>query len=141
MASIKVHEVEATTPVEMAYMAGVLDSDGWVTWHGRTIRFGLGQGTPQVPEFMQRKLGGSIQVREACTEECRLKHVHYRSGFYIWAVSGERAVIALQNLRPFLLIKGDRVDALIRRFQSSEFGRYGQRWHDVFRRAGWKVVA
>jgi len=91
-----------------AYMAGCIDSDGYITVTkrspsgGRTNpsyypRVGINQTDPIVPELFRATFGGHIH-----------RHVPKNPGhkpWFIWQAEGPKAAVALRKLKPFLRLK------------------------------------
>lgn len=103
---------------DLAYLAGVLDSDGYITVNrttrnkagGRkqvchTAKVGIAGTRRQPHDFAASLFGGSVFAYEP-------KNPAHRTQFQ-WQVSGRMAVPILRSVRPFLLIKGPQADLAI----------------------------
>jgi ABC-type dipeptide/oligopeptide/nickel transport system ATPase subunit len=101
-----------------AYLAGVMDSDGWFTIkrHASNSRYGqsftysesagCGQTTPQAVELLQASFGGVVKVRTRKTTG-NWKPMHY------WAVTNMIAADVAATLRPYLRVKAVHADLII----------------------------
>jgi len=91
--------------VAYAYCAGIVDSDGHVSIHRYLNKYGtwygsatsIGQTSPQATKIFQYMFGG--HVYEITTK--------YRK-VYKWSATGNRSVICLKTLLPFLKNKVDQ---------------------------------
>lgn len=97
-----------------AYIAGVIDCDGHICWRGGKYsapNVGVTSISDNLLSWLRTNLGGSCSLqRSTCHGYCDKMHVHKRSNIYKWHVTGFRAVTLLHNIRPFLIIKGDKSD-------------------------------
>jgi hypothetical protein len=104
--------------ITAAYLAGVMDSDGWFTIkrHAANSRYGqsftysesagCGQTSPEAVELLCDTFGGVVKVRTRKTTG-DWKPMHY------WAVTNRIAADVAATLRPFLRIKPEHADLLI----------------------------
>ena len=97
-------------PTDLAYLAGVIDADGYVTatrsTHGGRLYFGaqIGiSGSDRAPHDLAAKLfGGNVN----CHQPNRLR-AHHRLQFH-WQRGGVGAVPIITAVLPYLRIKADR---------------------------------
>lgn len=94
----------------LAYLAGFFDGEGCVSilsYHGGKsfgIRLFASQIDPRPLNILKDKFGGSIQVQPKLPN---------RRTIYKWGVEGEKAVIALNLLRPYLVVKSEQADIVL----------------------------
>lgn len=106
--------IHQMTQLALAYLAGVIDSDGCILIEKRKHRDGrpsmymakiiIGQVDPEAVELAHRTFGGNIHIAKPAATQIGQ---HER---YIWAIVSKAAVRALLAIRPHLRIKGDRAD-------------------------------
>lgn len=101
-----------------AYLAGVMDSDGWFTIkrHAANSAYrdsftysefaGCGQTSPEAVEILQSNFGGTIRIRSRKTAG-NWKPMHY------WVVSNKLAAVVARELRPHLRVKAAHADLII----------------------------
>lgn len=82
------------TPTD-AYFAGYIDADGCVRFSSGTPRIEVKSVFPWVLHQLQDRFGGSVT---------KINEEGERS-FYRWAISGQRAQMALIQLEPHLIVK------------------------------------
>lgn len=120
-----------------AYLAGVMDSDGWFTIkrHAANAKYresftysefaGCGQTRPEAVELLRAAFGGTIRLRGRKTTG------DWRPMYY-WVVGNRMAADAASTLRPHLRIKAEQADLVIairaskdapRRYDPSATGR------------------
>lgn len=104
---------------EVAYLAGVLDSDGWFTIHLNTKQsanptyspdFGINQVEPHAIELAQRLFGGKISVIDYS------KHKANRFStkpMYHWQPDKLGMVVVLKELIPYLRIKRKQAEVIL----------------------------
>lgn len=100
------------TKVELAYLAGAIDSDGTIgvkrsTYAMRVTgdctaatfseRVALRQVGPEIPTFLRDTFGGSLYITKPSAKNGR--------PLYSWAVTDMRAAACLKALLPFLRVK------------------------------------
>lgn len=102
----------------LAYLAGVLDSDGFITirrhaansQYGNSFTFsehiGVGQAAPHAVSDFQRRWGGSLKLRRRQTEG------NWRPLYY-WTVTNRLEFACVIALRPWLRIKSRQADLLL----------------------------
>jgi hypothetical protein len=101
-----------------AYLAGVMDSDGWFTIkrHAANTKYaksytysenaGCGQATPEAVELLQAAFGGVIHLRGRKGGEA-----HWRPLYY-WSVFNRQAATLAETLKPYLRIKAAQADLI-----------------------------
>lgn len=111
-----------------AYLAGVMDSDGWFTIkrHAANAAYkdsytyseyaGCGQTSPEAVALLQAEFGGTIRLRGRKTEG-DWKPMHY------WVVSNRMAAVVARDLRPYLRVKAEQADLIIGLRQSKDTPR------------------
>jgi hypothetical protein len=105
----------------LAYFAGAIDADGFVTIQRCTpspkrvdgrrrtycvAKLGLSQTDADVPEMMLEQFGGSIHVHTPKNPRHRAVHQ--------WSVTNQKAAMVLRAIRPFLVLKGEQADLACR---------------------------
>jgi hypothetical protein len=102
----------------LAYLAGVMDSDGWFTirrdeareWPGsysHSENIGCGQTSEAAVSLLSENFGGKITLRSRKGREDSWQPVHY------WWLGNRRAADCVRALRPYLRIKGAQADLLL----------------------------
>ena len=104
--------------LELAYFAGAVDADGWITIlrqvrgksQGTTHHevLGLAQVTPTVPYQLCARFGGIVHIRKRPGTSAK----NWRTIYY-WQVLSIRATMAVTCLRPYLRVKAAQADILI----------------------------
>jgi hypothetical protein len=112
------------TEQELAYVAGILDSQGSIAV--RTTADGtelpqlsvsgpnvemllwLGEMTGVKPVITSRRY-----AKAGCAEHCSEKHVHVMSRSGRWLISGAKATVVLAATRPFLRWKGTQAGSAV----------------------------
>lgn len=101
-----------------AYLAGVMDSDGWFTikYHATNSKYaesftysefaGCGQTRPEAVEMLREAFGGTIRLR-------RRKTAGDWRPMYYWVVGNRMAGTAATTLRPYLRLKAEHADLII----------------------------
>ena len=107
----------------LAYLAGIIDADGFVTIH-RSVRasrvyhapcIGIA-GTDRQPHDLAAGLwGGTVRRYQP-------KVLRYRAQFH-WQRQGTSAVAAIMAVRPYLRIKAEQADLALELWESIEDGR------------------
>ena len=102
---------------ELAYIAGFFDGEGCITSGGRRCSLAISaSNTDKQPlEFIQRIFGGSIY-------ECLPKKLKW-STVYNWRIGGAYALIVLESLLPYLIVKRRQALLGIELIKSSDIGR------------------
>ena len=95
------------------YVAGVIDARGHiesVTRHGvPTARVRVTTRRRDLLNYVQKLAGGGVRIdergyqRRPCSDHCNEQHTHVARQSAYWDVTGERAVIILFNVLPFLV--------------------------------------
>ena len=94
------------TSTEIGYVAGILDGEGAISFHGRKGPKKQQYATPTIqvvqvgnvlPLWLKDKFGGSIHVRKNDKRPNRRL-------CYCWFVAGEKARIVLRAVFPYLLL-------------------------------------
>lgn len=100
------------TEVEKAYLAGMIDADGNISIvphkNGRTtaIRVGVTNTYAPLIELLMDWTGGTFSYkRSPCSLDCSKQHVHSRKQSYRFILIGDRAVVVLQNILPYMMEK------------------------------------
>lgn len=108
-----------------AYLAGVMDSDGWFTIkrHAANSAYrdsftysefaGCGQTSPEAVDLLQGNFGGTIRLRRRKTTG-DWKPMHY------WVVSNKLAAVVARELRRYLRVKAAHADLLLALRESKE---------------------
>jgi len=117
---------------DLAYLAGVMDSDGWFTirreeaqkypgsfTHSENI--GCGQTSDAAVSMLSETFGGKITLRGRKGHETTWQPVHY------WWLGNKRAADCVRALRPYLRIKGTQADLLLTLRTSKELPHHVQR--------------
>lgn len=99
--------------LELAYLAGAMDADGYFTIYRENKRgsrtyseaCGLQQTSPVVPEKLKRLFGGSVRL-------CKSRAKRWKP-MYSWAASNRIAFDAVTALLPFLQIKTGQAKLII----------------------------
>lgn len=114
----------------LAYIAGVLDSDGHITikrmhpnGEHKSYLFAetvsLGQTSPIVVDLCWKRWGGRRIVRD---RNGRGKHSKNLSVMYEWCVSDRKACAAISAVVPFLRIKTDQANILLKLREHKNLG-------------------
>lgn len=118
---------------DVAYIAGVIDSDGYITIHKNTSimppiyspRIGINQVEPQAVLLAKELFGGNIQI---------VSPDHFgRKSMYYWQLGSNGLIEALRELIPFMRIKKEqalialRLQENIREWKGKVRGVRGQR--------------
>jgi hypothetical protein len=110
-------------PLVLAYLAGIIDADGYITIqrsvHKERLYFGpkVGiAGTRREPHDLASSLwGGNV----GCYHPKIAGHLPQ----FQWSRNGASAVKVIEAVRPFLRIKGEQADLAIDLWEHLEFGR------------------
>lgn len=102
-----------TTGATGAYIAGVLDSDGWFSikvGKGKKspkfeIRIGVSNTNKKLPLFFKRTCGGTITEKK--------KKDGWKTE-YCWELGNLKAYELIKNVEEYLIIKKDRADLCIK---------------------------
>ena len=112
--------------LEIAYAAGVIDSDGWISIHPSTSSYkaviGLSQVEPQAIKLVSELFGGSIRLMK----KSKLNSFSSRP-LYSWRIEGKTAKRALFELLPYLRIKKTQAQLALDYLQTAEkyFEKFG----------------
>ncbi len=107
------------TPETLSYLAGAMDSDGYLGIRKSSqrarlhdcinvnyfARLGLKQVTPQIPDLLRQTFGGNITFSKS-------KHVNRRP-MYVWNIVHRAAIDACRLLLPYLRIKWQQAKTII----------------------------
>jgi len=108
-----------------AYLAGVMDSDGWFTIkrHAANSAYrdsytyseyaGCGQTSAEAVELLRAEFGGTIRLRQRKTEG------DWKPMYY-WVVSNRLAAAVARDLRPHLRVKAAHAELLLALRDSKE---------------------
>jgi hypothetical protein len=103
-----------------AYLAGVIDSDGHVCWRGGRYaapNVGVTNTDMGLLRWLKANIGGSTSLqRKVCHKVCTKHHPHRRHQIFKWHITGYRAVVLLEEMRPYFVIKGKKSDKVIKMF-------------------------
>lgn len=100
---------------DWAYLAGFVDSEGCICAYRRPQsglyypRMTVSQVDPTPLVWAQNELGGNI----------RTQRLEGRRPIHRWVISGSRLIPTLQNLLPYLKVKGDEAQLAIALFTPS----------------------
>jgi hypothetical protein len=113
--------------LDLAWLAGVIDSDGCITidkntWRVRTLgqcptyqeMIALSQITPEGVHLAQKLFGGSVGIQKPRGIS---RHPMYR-----WQARNKIAIVAIRSLFPFLRIKRGQAEILLRLRRVKERG-------------------
>ena len=102
---------------DLAYIAGFIDGEGSITSGGRrcTLKVNATNIDKEPLEFIQRMFGGSIY-------ECPPKKLEWRTIFR-WVIGGASALVVLESLLPYFIIKRKQALLGIELAKSSDMGR------------------
>jgi hypothetical protein len=91
-------------------------------------------------EWAQKKCGGAIGARrkQVCRRNCSLTHVHSRKLGYRWVIRGERAIIVLENIFPYLQEKQDIAIQVINHTRSRKRYSAGDGVRVKMSKLGWE---
>lgn len=117
---------------ELAYVAGILDSQGCISVRTTNDGTELPQVSVSGPNVAMLTYLGEITgvrpvitsrnyTKAGCSEHCAEKHVHVISTSGRWLVSGVKATVVLAACRPYLRWKGTEADAVVDLGLSSPF--------------------
>ena len=103
-----------------AYLAGVLDSDGHITWRAgryQTPDIGVTNTSLVLMDWLASVAGGSVALQrpQGVAPGGYVRH----ADIYKWHLTGYRAVIVLRAIRPWLLIKGAKADLVVAQSSST----------------------
>lgn len=124
-------------PQIAGYLAGMIDADGHVifrTGRNSSPDVGVTNTSRELMTWLCTHVGGAFSLQRAtCEPECESTHIHQRAVIFKWHVTGQRAVILLLAIRPYLVIKGDRADTVIAKYErhTSTMQRPARRRHHI----------
>lgn len=116
----------------LAYLAGVMDSDGWITIKRTEARdypgsfthsenIGCGQTSDAAVSQFQQCFGGTTRLRSRKGHETTWQPIYY------WTVGNKGAAECIAALRPYLRVKARQADLLLAIRASKELPRAQQR--------------
>ena len=112
-------DMKKETELKIAYLAGVLDSDGWFTIHKNSRQgllsiyspdIGINQVESEAIMLAQSLFGGTVGIIDFSKQENRFS----RKPMYSWKCSAGMQDIVLESLIPHLRIKRKRAEILLR---------------------------
>lgn len=120
----------AAEKLELAYLAGAMDADGFFTMTKTRVRgsvtvcesVGLAQLQPTVPRLLQARFGGYIQHRKRPES-----HAGNWRPIYYWAATTKNAARCAAALRPFLKVKTAQADLILALRASKDLPREQRR--------------
>lgn len=137
------------TEANKAYIAGMIDADGHVSIvpnkQSKTTAVRVAITNTYIPLLQQlvEWTGGSINHRrKPCDLDCVINHVHSRKQSYRFIVVGDRAVVILQNIVPYMIEKQDLAfKAIDEGLKSRELSRVKRESNGVkeLRSLGWRI--
>lgn len=105
------------------YLAGMVDADGHMSWRGSpnfSPILGVTNVNLDLHRLLVEKLGGSYSTqRRICADglRCREKHIHRRQNTTKWHISGQRVIIVLRNILPFMIVKADKAKRMMQMYR------------------------
>ena len=103
MTNTLIHKILSTRLYDIAYTAGVIDSDGWIimasTPSSYRIAMGIKQQKPEAIELASELFGGNVRISKPD------EHRFSQEPAYVWIISGRMALAALEEMANFLRIK------------------------------------
>lgn len=115
-------EMGITTPLDLRYMAGMMDADGHFTWRGGKYQ-APDIGVTNTSAVLIRRLaylgGSTSEQRRACAEGCVEPHIHRRESILKWHLTGYRAVMACSALAPHLIIKAEQARRMVDQYHAA----------------------
>jgi len=112
--------------LEIAYAAGVIDSDGWISISpspsSYKVLVGLAQVEPQAVKLLSSLFGGTVSLKKYSDP----KRFSSRP-MYTWRIEGKTAKKALFELLPYLRIKNAQARLALDYLRTSEehFRKFG----------------
>ncbi|MFD3484953.1 hypothetical protein [Streptomyces sp. NPDC058665] len=109
--------------LDLAYLAGVIDSDGYITVH-RSVRNGKAYhaarigiaGTRRQPHDLAASLwGGKVSRYEPKDPRHRVQ--------YQWSRTGDKAAVAITKIQPYLRVKQEQAHIALEVQEHVIFGR------------------
>ena len=112
---------------DKAYMAGIMDADGYFTIKRSTYamrvrgdatqpvfseRVGIKQVTPQAVEFLAQHFGGSVRIEKASAQNGK--------PLYSWQITNKMAARLVETLMPYLRIKRRQAEILLQLRESKD---------------------
>lgn len=98
--------------INWGYLAGMLDADGVIFCNlegkGKTqrVRANVINSYKPLIEALCESTGTQLGIyRHPCDYACDLAHFHSRKTLYRWRVGGDRALILLECIEPYLMEK------------------------------------
>lgn len=108
-----------TNPRELGYIAGLLDGEGWITWHKKNERkvgkypfIGIANTNPEVLKYLE-SIGGKVSWRPERTFQFAgvTKKIASCGN---WELHGTLNIIAfLKAILPNLIIKREKAEAML----------------------------
>lgn len=120
-------------------MAGMIDADGHIGWRGGKYMapdVGVTTTSLELINWMSSEIGGCFSLeRRACNQSCIENHIHRRTDIYRWHLTGQRAVIFLEAIEPYLIIKRQSALNKIKMYTESlqEMKRPARRLHHIIK--------
>lgn len=95
------------------YIAGIIDSDGHITWRGGKYQapdVGVTNQSGPLMAYLQHHCGGSVALQRGI-DDVGLGPIS--QDIYKWHLTGERACVLLRAIRPFLIVKATKADEVL----------------------------
>lgn len=106
-----------------AYIAGIIDGEGSIGFRkgkNQTIHLYVSNTHMPLLDWLKNKCGGTICCYiKICLMDCQENHFHKRHRCWRWTVQGERAAIILQNILPYLIIKKQQTEKVLKLWYES----------------------
>ena len=110
------------TPEELAYLAGVIDSDGSIgyyrtraskchPWATAKIGVSIVQAEPAAADLARQLFGGHLGIRKPQIDN---RGINSKKPLWHWMVTHRKAVVVLEALLPYLRIKKARAAYALR---------------------------
>jgi len=119
---------------DLAYTAGIIDGEGWISIKNRQIKngnrnycvkVGVGSTTEWLIKWLQFNYGGSV---------CIINPGGNRKLKWVWDLSTKQAVIFLEAILPYLRIKRPQAELAIK-FQRRRKYRGNPNWKNLGKRS------
>lgn len=109
------------TEAELAWMAGVIDARAKISYRKIVTttlpQISVSGSDTQTLDKLAEFSGTKITIvkrsysKFGCTQHCKEKHEHVLSVTGRWIVTGSRATVILENVKPYIQVKVAEVDA------------------------------
>ena len=141
-----IYEIKPERVADAAYMAGMIDADGHITV---THRPEMTLGNTYLPMLKRmaeitgcrgHRYGESSGVyarKPPCLDSCTKSHVHSRKQGYRWILRGQRALVILKCIEPFLQEKRHLAQQAIELIEAKKIDRYAWEVHKQLEELGW----